>query len=96
MTDQVIVCPNCSHEIKLTEAISAPIVERLRKQFEAEARKKGEELARREQMLTDKSAEIEKAREAYAEYLDIWKNADPELEPLKQQARDALVRLGPL
>ncbi len=36
MSDQTIVCPNCSHEIKLTEAISAPIIERLRKQFEVE------------------------------------------------------------
>ena len=31
--------------------------------------------------------ELEKAQEAYAEYLDIWKDADPELEPLKEQAR---------
>ena len=63
MTEQVVVCPNCRYEIKLTEAISAPIVERLRKQFEADARKKGEELARREQALTEKTAEIEKAKE---------------------------------
>ena len=64
MSDQTIVCPNCSYEIKLTEAISAPIVERLRKQFEADARKKGEELARREQALTVKTAEIERAKES--------------------------------
>ena len=63
VTEQVVVCPNCRYEIKLTEAISAPIVERLRKQFEADARKKGEELARREQALTEKTAEIEKAKE---------------------------------
>lgn len=31
--------------------------------------------------------ELEKAQEAYAEYLDIWRDADPELEPLKDQAR---------
>ena len=46
VTEQVIVCPNCEHEIKLTEAISAPVVERLRKQFEAEARTKGENRVR--------------------------------------------------
>ena len=63
MQDQTIVCPNCSYEIKLTEAISAPIVERLRKQFEADARKKREDLARREQALTEKTAEIERAKE---------------------------------
>jgi len=64
VTEQVVVCPNCKHEIKLTEAISAPVVERLRKQFETDARRKGEDLARREQEVKDKSAEIEKAKKA--------------------------------
>ncbi len=64
MSDQTIACPNCSYEFKLTEAISAPIVERPRKQFEADARKKGEEPIRREQALSEKTAEIERAQEA--------------------------------
>jgi tetratricopeptide (TPR) repeat protein len=34
----------------------------------------------------EEMGELEKAQEAYAEYLDIWKNADPELEPMKEQA----------
>ena len=63
MADPTIICPNCSYELKLTEAISAPIVERLRKQFEAEARQKGEDLARREKALAGKTAEIERAKE---------------------------------
>ena len=44
----------------------------------------------------EEMGELQRAQAAYAGYLDIMKNADPELEPLKQQARDALVRLGPL
>ncbi len=40
--------------------------------------------------------EIGKSQAAYSEFLDIWKNADPELEPIRQLARDALLRLGPL
>ncbi len=63
MPDQTIICPNCSYEIKLTEAISAPIVERLRKQFETDARKQADDLARRERALAEKTAEIEKAKE---------------------------------
>jgi tetratricopeptide (TPR) repeat protein len=35
----------------------------------------------------EQMGEVEKAQEAYAEYLDIWSEADPELEPLKEQAR---------
>ncbi len=62
MSEQVVICQNCGHEIKLTEAISAPIVDRLRKQFEADARKKSEELAKREQALSGKAAELEDAK----------------------------------
>lgn len=64
MADPTIICPNCSYEIKLTEAISAPIVERLRKQFEADARQQSEDLARRERAIAQQAAGIEKAKEA--------------------------------
>ena len=57
MTDQTIICPNCKYEIKLTEAISAPIVDRLRRQFEADARKQSEDLARRERAIAERAAE---------------------------------------
>ena len=63
MTDQTIICPNCKYEIKLNEAISAPIVDRLRRQFEADARKQSEDLARRERAIAERAAEIEKAKE---------------------------------
>lgn len=63
MADQTIICPNCNYEIKLTEAISAPIVEKLRRQFEADARKQSEDLARRERAIAEGAAELEKAKE---------------------------------
>src|SRR3972149_7057361 len=62
MADQTIICPNCKYEIKLTEAISAPIVDRLRRQFEADARKQSEDLASRERGIAERAAEIEKAQ----------------------------------
>jgi tetratricopeptide (TPR) repeat protein/TolB-like protein len=40
--------------------------------------------------------EREKARESYAFLIDAWKDADPELQPWVQQAREGLERLGPL
>ncbi len=40
-----------------------------------------------EGLAYEQLGELEKARETYAEYLDIWKNADPELEPMKEEAR---------
>ena len=57
MADQTILCPNCKYEIKLNEAISAPIVDRLRRQFEADARKQSEDLARRERAIAERAAE---------------------------------------
>ncbi|MEN8145171.1 MAG: hypothetical protein ABFS14_09490 [Gemmatimonadota bacterium] len=38
----------------------------------------------------------DKARAAYAFFIEAWENADPELQPWVQEARDALARLGPL
>ena len=33
MTEPQIICPNCSHEIKLTESLAAPLIEETRKRF---------------------------------------------------------------
>lgn len=54
MADQVIICPHCNREIPLTEAISHQIREQLRKEFDAEVKKKEGELAQKEQALSKK------------------------------------------
>jgi hypothetical protein len=59
MADQVIICPYCHREIPLTEAISHRIREELRKEFEAEAGRRQEELARKEEMLLKKEKQIQ-------------------------------------
>ena len=40
--------------------------------------------------------DAEQARNAYATFVDMWLDADPELQPLVEEARAALKRLGPL
>jgi serine/threonine-protein kinase len=40
--------------------------------------------------------DAEQARNAYAAFLDMWRDADPELQPLVEEARAALELLGPL
>ena len=40
--------------------------------------------------------DAEQARNAYATFVDMWRDADPELQPLVEEARAALKRLGPL
>jgi tetratricopeptide (TPR) repeat protein len=38
-----------------------------------------------EGLAYEQMGELEKAQKTYGEYLDIWKDVDPELEPLKEQ-----------
>jgi hypothetical protein len=59
MANQTILCPHCKKEIPLTEAISHPIREELQKEFAAEARKKEQEIALKEQALMKREKAIE-------------------------------------
>ncbi|WP_414464305.1 DUF2130 domain-containing protein [Hyphomicrobium sp. DY-1] len=62
MTDLTITCPNCDHEIALTESLAAPLIADTRRQFEAAAAKKDREIAAREAAMEEKAGELEKAR----------------------------------
>jgi hypothetical protein len=68
MADQVIICPHCNREIPLTEAISHQIREQLRKEFDAEVKKKEQEIAQKEQALSKKEKALE---EDFAQKLKI-------------------------
>lgn len=46
--------------------------------------------------LYEELGEPDKARAAYAEFIERWKNADPRLQPMVDTARAALARLGPM
>ena len=43
--------------------------------------------------LYDERGEREKARSHYAKFVELWKDADPELQPLVRAARERLARL---
>ena len=44
--------------------------------------------------IYERRGERQKAIEHYSQFIELWKNCDPELQPMVQQARSALVRLG--
>ena len=46
--------------------------------------------------LYEELGELDKARDAYTEFVERWKNADPRLQPMVDTARAALARLGPI
>lgn len=85
MADQVIICPYCKKEIPLTEAISHQIKENLRKEFEAEAKRKAQELAEKEQVLSIKEKELENSKKSLEE--QVTKMVQLEIERLEKEAK---------
>lgn len=67
MTDLTITCPNCSHEIPLTESLAAPLIAETKRQAEVAAAKKDREIAARESALREQAGALEKARAAVEE-----------------------------
>jgi hypothetical protein len=62
LTDLTITCPNCDHEIPLTESLAAPLLAEKNRQFEAAAAKKDREIAAREAAVREKASAMETAR----------------------------------
>jgi hypothetical protein len=60
MSTDVIVCPSCQTEIEVTEVLSAQLRVQLRKELEAEVRRKEIELTGREQQIIRARQEIDR------------------------------------
>ena len=56
-------CPNCNHEIKLTESLAAPLIEENRKRFQEQLASKDAEVAKKTEALRKEQAELAKDRE---------------------------------
>lgn len=63
MNEPQIACPNCGHEIKLTESLAAPLIEATRKRFQQQLANKDAEVAREKTVLRQQQDELAKARE---------------------------------
>jgi hypothetical protein len=59
-----IICPNCKTEIEVTEALASQVRDELRKQYEAEARRKDQDLAAREDGLKQREAALATAKQS--------------------------------
>ncbi len=99
MTDQSIVCPHCGKKIPLSEALTHPIEEKLRKELESEIKKKErdhetaiEALKKaHEQKMAAERAAIEKTAKKHAEEsvaLD-FKDVKAQLEEKTKSLEDA-------
>lgn len=61
--DAMVTCPKCKHEFKLADATAGPLIEEMRKDFEAQLRQQGEQATRDQNALR---ASIQKEAELKA------------------------------
>jgi hypothetical protein len=69
MNEPQIVCPNCSHEIKLTESLAAPLIEATRKQFRAQLEAKDADILKRELAIRTQQDQLARDRELIEEQI---------------------------
>lgn len=62
MNEPIIICPNCSTEIKLTESLAAPLLNATKKQFEQKLLQKDADVALREKQIQEKEQELSLAK----------------------------------
>ena len=56
-------CPNCNHEIRLTESLAAPLIEETRRRFQEQLANKDAEVARNLDLVRKEREELAMARE---------------------------------
>lgn len=69
MSEPQIICPNCSHEIKLTESLAAPLIEATRKQFTAQLEAKDATIAKEKEALRTQQEQLARDRESVEEQI---------------------------
>jgi len=63
MAEPTVICPQCKTEIKLTESLAAPLLESIRRDYEQRLTQKDADMAKREKMLHDREATLQKAKD---------------------------------
>ncbi|MGY4568132.1 MULTISPECIES: DUF2130 domain-containing protein [Bradyrhizobium] len=60
-------CPNCNHEIRLTESLAAPLLSETRQRFQEQLASKDAEVARKTEVLQQEREKLQKDREQIAD-----------------------------
>jgi len=61
--EPTLQCPNCNHEIRLTESLAAPLLAETRRRFQEELASKDAEVARKAEALQQEREKLQKDRE---------------------------------
>lgn len=59
-----IICPNCKYEIEVTEVLSSQLRDQLRKEYEAELRRKEQDFAAKAEEIRQRELALQKSRES--------------------------------
>lgn len=62
-------CPNCNHEIRLTESLAAPLIAETRRRFQEQLASKDAEVARKNEALREEQAQLAQAREQFEDQI---------------------------
>jgi hypothetical protein len=65
--EPILQCPNCNHEIRLTESLAAPLLAETRQRFQEQLASKDAEMARKVEALRLEREQLAKAREQIEE-----------------------------
>lgn len=88
MTEPTIICPKCKNEIKLTESLAEPLVEKIRLDFENRLNQKDLEITRREEVVKKETEKINKARQGIEEQV-LVKVAEERSRIANEEAKKA-------
>jgi len=93
MSEPTITCPNCRHDIKLTESLAKPLIEATRAEFEKKIAAKDADFAERERAIKDHEAALAKQKEAMAEQVAAQVKAGRE-KIAAEEAQKAKLSVG--
>jgi hypothetical protein len=93
MNEPTIICPNCRHELKLTESIAAPLIQKSQQQFEQRLAQKDQEISKREAVVREQLESVEKSKETIADQVAAQLKVERE-KVAAEEAKKARLALG--
>jgi len=88
-------CPNCNHEIRLTESLAAPLLEETRQRFNEQLAAKDAEVARKTEALRKEQDAVTQAREQIEDQVALRLTAERS-QLVATEARKAREAVAPI
>jgi len=93
MAEPTVICPQCKSEIKLTESLAAPLLESVRRQYEQRLTQKDADIAKREQLIQQREAMLQKTKDTLDEQV-AQKVQQERARIATEEAKKAKLALG--